>query len=215
MPSDFQSCRACGEAVYVRAKRCPNCGAPTSWRTRLRSKAFPLLILTLVALVVVGVLLYGWPDETVPEATVSSELGNPPQASALPMPPPAADNRPLPPLPDLPPAAPGAANADTAQTAAGLEQRDTERAEAVTVRGKRIELGMSADRLFELVSRRDLLRQTMEPDPLYPPNLRFLKYYRVDNQEFAVELRRAKRDAPYTVTSIHIVRAGDRSSTRR
>ncbi len=79
----------------------------------------------------------------------------------------------------------------------------------------RIDPGMSADRLFELVSKRDFLGQTIEADPLNPPNLKFVKYYRIDNQEFAIELRKASRDAPYSVTSIRVARPGEPGSAKR
>ena len=214
MSSGFKPCRACGEPVFVGAKRCPNCRAVTSWRGRLPSISFPLLILALVALIIVGVTLYGRPDQTGAEATTGQGESDRPQASSLP-PPASAGNLSRPPLSDLPRTSPGAASTGAAQTVAALAQRDTERADAITVRGKRIEPGMSADRLFELVSQRDLLGQTMEPDPFNPPNLQFVKYYRIDNQEFAVELRKANRDAPYRVTSIRVEHSGERASTNR
>ncbi len=57
MPSAFVPCRACGKPVYVGAKRCPNCRVPTSWRSRLRSFPFAVVILAMVAIVVVDVAL--------------------------------------------------------------------------------------------------------------------------------------------------------------
>lgn len=74
---------------------------------------------------------------------------------------------------------------------------------------------MSADRLFELVSKHDLLGQTMEPDPFNPPNLQFVKYYRIDNQEFAIELRKAGSNAPYRVISVRVARLGEHAGTKR
>lgn len=214
MSSGFKPCRACGEPVFVGAKRCPNCRAVTSWRGRLPSISFPLLILALVAFIIAGVTLYGRPDQTGAEATTGQGESDRPQASGLP-PPASAGKLSRPPLADLPRTAPGAAIAGAAQTVAALAQRNSKRADAITVRGTRIEPGMSADRLFELVSQRDLLGQTMESDPFNPPNLQFVKYYRIDNQEFAVELRKANRDAPYRVTSIRVGSPGDQASTSR
>lgn len=214
MPPAFAPCRACGKPVFAGAKRCPNCRAATSWRARLQSISFPLLILALVALIIVGVALHGWPDQTGAEANARPGASHRPQVSGLP-PPPAAGNRSRPPLSDLPRTAPGTASAGAAQTVAALQQRNSERADAITVRGKRIEPGMSADHLFELVSKGDLLGQTMEPDPFNPPNLQFVKYYRIDNKEFAVELRKANRSAPYRVTSIRVEHSGDRASANR
>jgi predicted nucleic acid-binding Zn ribbon protein len=215
MPSDFKSCRACGEPVYAGAKRCPNCHALTLWRNRLRSKTFSLLTLALVALAIIGVLLYGWPNETTSEATTGTGASNRPQAPGVPATPVAADELPQPQLSGRPRTAQGAAGAGAAHTVAALQQRNSEQTDSVTVRGERIEPGMSADRLFELVSKHDLLGQTMEPDPFNPPNLQFVKYYRVDNEEFSVELRKASRDAPYGVTSVRVARLADRAGTTR
>ena len=96
-----------------------------------------------------------------------------------------------------------------------LKQRQTEQTGAVTVRGKRIELGMDADSLFELVSARDLLGQTMELDPGNPADLKFTKYYRIDQNEFAIELRKFSRNAPYTVSSIMVKHTGKVASAKR
>jgi len=208
MPSAFVPCRACGKPVYVGAKRCPSCRAPTSWRGHLRSNSLPLLILALLALFIVGVALYEWADQT------KSGASNRDKASGLPAPPAAAGNRSAP-LYDLPLTVAGAGGAGAAQTLAALKQRYTEYASAITVRGKRIEPGMSADSLFELASERDLLGQTMEPDPGNPGSLQFVKYYRIDKNEFAVELRKPSLNAPYTVTSILVERSGDRASANQ
>ena len=96
-----------------------------------------------------------------------------------------------------------------------LRRRNTERAQSLSVRGKRLEPGMSADSLFEVVSRQDLIGQTMEPDPANPPNLRFVKYYRVDGHEFAVELLKATANAPYRITWVRVLRPGERAEGNR
>ncbi len=43
-------CRSCGKPVYVRAKRCPHCRAPLSWRLRLRPLAYAAAILAIAAM---------------------------------------------------------------------------------------------------------------------------------------------------------------------
>ena len=96
-----------------------------------------------------------------------------------------------------------------------MQKRDTDRAEVVTIRGKRIEIGMHADDLFELVSQRELVGQTIVPDRNNPPNLQFVKYYRIDDRDFAIELRKSSRYAPYTVTSILVDPAGVRPAAAR
>jgi uncharacterized OB-fold protein len=58
MPSAYAPCRSCGKPVYVGAKRCPNCRAPTSWRSRLRSHVFSVSILAIAAIVMVYVALH-------------------------------------------------------------------------------------------------------------------------------------------------------------
>jgi hypothetical protein len=103
----------------------------------------------------------------------------------------------------------------TPSAVAALKRRQTESAEFVSVRGRRIELGMSADSLFELVSERDLLGQTMELDPGNPSDLRFIKYYRIEQNEFSVELSKSGRNAPYTVTSILVQRSGELAKASR
>lgn len=163
--------------------------------------------------IIVGAALHAWLGETGSDTTTGSGAKNPSQASGPPVP--AAGNRPRPPLFEPAHMATGAANTAAAQTVAALRQRNTERADAVTVRGERIEPGMSADRLFELVSKHDLLGQTMEPDPFNPPNLQFVKYYRIDSQEFAIELRKASSNAPYRVTSVRVARLAVRAGTKR
>jgi predicted nucleic acid-binding Zn ribbon protein len=86
MPSAFAPCRACGKPVYVGARRCPNCRALTSWRSRLRSKSFLLLILLLAALIIADIALYGWPGQSKPRANNRSQApGLPARAAALPV----------------------------------------------------------------------------------------------------------------------------------
>lgn len=58
MPSAFVICRSCGNRVYVGAKRCPNCRAPTSWRSRLRRHVFAVLILATIAIGLVYLALH-------------------------------------------------------------------------------------------------------------------------------------------------------------
>jgi hypothetical protein len=50
MPSAFVPCRACGKPMYVGARRCPNCRAPSSWRDRLRPLGYAAAIFALGAL---------------------------------------------------------------------------------------------------------------------------------------------------------------------
>ena len=220
MPSAFAPCRACGKPVYVGAKRCPNCRAPTSWRVRARAMSFPLLVLALIALVIVDIALFGWPDQSVPRTTAGSgpttgpAANSLPQAHALPAPPAASMQAPLP-LPELAHTAPGAANAGAAKPGPAQNQRELERVASISAHGKRIEAGISADRLFQLVSPRDLIGQTMEPDPGNPPNLRFVKHYHIDNKEFAIELRKLGSATPYTVTSILVGPLDQRAVARR
>jgi len=58
MPSAFVACRACGKPVYVGAKRCPNCRAPTSWRSRLRGHVFAVSIVAMAAIVLLYIALH-------------------------------------------------------------------------------------------------------------------------------------------------------------
>jgi len=224
VPSAFTSCRACGKPVYVGAKRCPNCHAATSWRSRLRSNLYPLLVLALFVLVVVYAALYYilWSDQTGTSSQRQESAPPAPTAhTATPGDRLQLQALALTPLAPRDGAEPGAGN--RAQTSAlpmppavtALKRRQTERAEFVTVRGRRIEPGMSADSLFELVSERDLLGQTMELDPGNPSDLRFTKYYRIDQNEFSVELRKSGRNAPYTVTSILVQRSGELAKASR
>ena len=220
MPSAFAPCRACGKPVYVGAKRCPNCRAPTSWRVRVKAMSFPLLVFALIALVIVDIALFGWPDQSGPGTTAGSGptsgpgANSLPQAHALPTPPAANMHPPLP-LPELAHTAPGAADAGAAQPGPAQNRREPERVASISAHGNRIEAGISADRLFQLVSPRDLIGQAMEPDPGNPPNLRFVKRYRIDNREFAIELRKLGSAAPYTVTSILVEPLDERTSASR
>jgi predicted nucleic acid-binding Zn ribbon protein len=58
MPSAYAPCRACGKPVYVGAKRCPNCRAATSWRSRLRMHVFAVAILAIFAIIAAYVALH-------------------------------------------------------------------------------------------------------------------------------------------------------------
>jgi hypothetical protein len=206
----------------VGARRCPNCRAPTSWRSRLRSNLLPFLVLVLFALIALYAALYVWPEQKV-TGIRRQESGLPAPAAFSDQPGSGANTLLQASAPPGPLNQAGLGAINERQTFAlpipaevtALKQRHTEETGAVTVRGRRVELGMNADSLFELVSARDLIGQSMEPDPGNPADLKFTKYYRIDQNEFAIELRKFSRTAPYTVSSILVKNTGKTASAKR
>lgn len=81
--------------------------------------------------------------------------------------------------------------------------RDYESASGITVRGRRISIGDSADYAFDVIQPRDCSSDSGK-DPNNAASLSVVKLCNIDNQEFFITFRREEDPGPYVVHSIEV-----------
>jgi len=76
---------------------------------------------------------------------------------------------------------------------------------ALTVRGRAINIGMSADEAFSILKPSEMLDQEVKGDPKLPGSLRVTKRYKADGKAFTLVTARTSAVGPYLVSSISLV----------
>jgi hypothetical protein len=79
---------------------------------------------------------------------------------------------------------------------------------SIQVRGKSIKVGDTADYVFSVLKKDEMLKQDVRPDPKNPNSLALTKYYTADGKSFALSFARQRDPGPYMVTNILIDEPG-------
>jgi hypothetical protein len=77
---------------------------------------------------------------------------------------------------------------------------------SIQVRGKSIKVGDTADYVFSVLKKDEMLKQDVGPDPKNPNSLALTKYYTADGKSFALSFSRQRDPGPYVVTKIFITK---------
>jgi uncharacterized protein YgiM (DUF1202 family) len=84
----------------------------------------------------------------------------------------------------------------------------------ITVRGKKITVGDSADDVFEILKPEDTLKLEVAQDANTPQGLVVTRYCKVEGRVFALELKRVKDPGPYRLEKIILDKLPPGSSAR-
>ena len=73
---------------------------------------------------------------------------------------------------------------------------------SVQVRGKRIKVGDTADYVFSVLKKDEMVKQDVGPDPKNPKSRALSKHYAADGKSFVLLFARQQDPGPYVVTKI-------------
>jgi hypothetical protein len=73
---------------------------------------------------------------------------------------------------------------------------------SIKVRGKTISINDTADQVFRVVNKNDVVNQSVEKDPSNPNSLLVVKNYKVSKKKFTIYFARIKDPGPYKVVRI-------------
>jgi hypothetical protein len=73
---------------------------------------------------------------------------------------------------------------------------------SLQVRGKVIKVGDTADHVFSILKKDEMLKQDVRRDPKNPNSLALTKHYKADGKSFTLALARDRDPGPYVVTKI-------------
>jgi hypothetical protein len=73
---------------------------------------------------------------------------------------------------------------------------------ALQIRGKSIKVGDTADHVFSVLKKDEMLRQDVARDPKNPNSLVLTKHYKADGKSFSLAFARQRDPGPYVVTKI-------------
>jgi hypothetical protein len=75
---------------------------------------------------------------------------------------------------------------------------------SVSVRGKIIRVGDTADNVFSVLKQADMVKQDVKPDAAHPGSLFLTKYYKTNGTTFTLSFARQGGAGPYVVTKVSI-----------
>lgn len=75
---------------------------------------------------------------------------------------------------------------------------------SLQIRGKSIKVGDTADYVFSILKKDEMLKQDVGRDPKNPNGLALTKYYKADGKSFSLSFARQGDPGPYVVTKITI-----------
>ena len=70
------------------------------------------------------------------------------------------------------------------------------------VRGKMIRMGDTADQVFTILKKSDMVNQTIGKNPNNPDSLLVVKNYQVNGKKFTIYFARVQDPGPYTIIKI-------------
>ena len=73
---------------------------------------------------------------------------------------------------------------------------------SLKIRGKTIRIGDTADHVFTIFKKSDMVNQTVGKDPNNPNSLLVVKNYQVKGRKFIIYFARVQDPGPYTITKI-------------
>lgn len=75
---------------------------------------------------------------------------------------------------------------------------------SVSVRGKIIKVGDTADNVFSVLKQADMIKQDVQPDTAYPGSLLLTKYYKTNGTAFTLTFARQGGTGSYVVTKVNV-----------
>jgi len=73
---------------------------------------------------------------------------------------------------------------------------------SLKVRGKTIRIGDTADQVFAVLKKSEMVNQTVEKDPNNPNSLLVVKNYEVKGKKFTIYFARVQEPGPYKIIKI-------------
>ncbi len=73
---------------------------------------------------------------------------------------------------------------------------------SLSVRGKKIKIGDTADQIFSVLKQDDMVNQTISKDPNNPNSLLVIKNFEVEGKTFTIHFIRVEDPGPYKVVKI-------------
>lgn len=73
---------------------------------------------------------------------------------------------------------------------------------SIKVRGKVVKINDTADEVFEILKKNDMVNQKVQKDPNNPNSLLVVKNYNVNGKKFTLYFARAQDPGPYRVIKI-------------